>query len=93
MTYLAPVLEAFFTQRLRQQRDASQNTIASYRDTFRLLLGFTQQRLDKAPTQVLLADLDLERLHWLRSRVTSSSTSRSCLAKPLTVLTRFGIRS
>lgn len=58
MTYLAPVLEAFFTQRLRQQRDASHNTIAAYRDAFRLLLGFIQRRLGKAPTQVLLADLD-----------------------------------
>jgi integrase/recombinase XerD len=58
MTYLAPVLEAFFTQRLRQQRDASHNTIVAYRDTFRLLLGFIQRQLGKPPTQVLLADLD-----------------------------------
>ena len=37
---LAPCLQAFFTERLITQRRASAHTIASYRDTFRLLLGF-----------------------------------------------------
>ena len=36
------LLERFFTQRLMQQRQASTHTIASYRDTFRLLLQFAQ---------------------------------------------------
>jgi len=40
MTALAPVLQAFFTDRLIAQRHASGHTIAGYRDTFRLLLGF-----------------------------------------------------
>ena len=40
MTALAPVLQAFFTDRLIAQRRASSHTIAGYRDTFRLLLGF-----------------------------------------------------
>ena len=44
MTALAPTLEAFFTQRLIDQRHASPNTIASYRDTFRLLLAFAEAR-------------------------------------------------
>ena len=35
---LAPLLENFFTQRLMNQRQASPHTIASYRDTFRMLL-------------------------------------------------------
>ena len=39
----AALLEGFFTQRLMQQRQASAHTIASYRDTFRLLLQFVQQ--------------------------------------------------
>ena len=38
MTDLAPTLQAFFTERLAKQRQASSNTVASYRDTFRLLL-------------------------------------------------------
>ena len=37
MTALAPTLEAFFTQRLAVQRDASPHTVAAYRDTLRLL--------------------------------------------------------
>jgi hypothetical protein len=44
MTLLAPTLQAFFTQRLIAQRQASPNTIASYRDAFRLLLTFAQDR-------------------------------------------------
>ena len=39
MTLLAPALQAFFTDRLITQRNASPQTIAAYRDTFRLLLA------------------------------------------------------
>lgn len=52
------LLEAFFTERLMHQRNASPHTIASYRDTFRLLLGFAQERLNKAPSTLTLHDLD-----------------------------------
>ena len=54
----APLLEGFFTQRLMRQRRASAHTIASYRDTFRLLLRFMQQRLRKAPSALMLDDID-----------------------------------
>lgn len=54
----AALLEGFFTQRLMQQRRASPHTIASYRDTFRLLLQFAQQRLRKAPSCLALDDVD-----------------------------------
>jgi len=57
-TPLAPHLEAFFTQRLMEQKRASENTVASYRDTFRLLLGFLQDRLGKAPSSIELEDID-----------------------------------
>ena len=43
MTLIAPTLQAFFTDRLAQQRQASPRTIAAYRDTLRLLLGFVHQ--------------------------------------------------
>ena len=46
------LLESFFTQRLINQRQASPHTIASYRDTFRLLLQFAQQRLHREPSQL-----------------------------------------
>jgi site-specific recombinase XerD len=55
---LAKLLEAFFTDRLMRQRRASPHTIASYRDTFRLLLDFTQQKLKKAPSMLSLEDID-----------------------------------
>jgi len=58
MTALAPLLEAFFLDRLLRQRRASPNTIASYRDTFRLLLAFAKERLLKSPSTLLLTDLD-----------------------------------
>lgn len=58
MTALAPLLEAFFLDRLLRQRRASPNTIASYRDCFRLLLAFAKQRLLKSPSTLLLTDLD-----------------------------------
>jgi len=55
---LATMLQSFFTTRLMAQRKASPHTIASYRDTFRLLLHFAQKRLRKAPSQLGLDDLD-----------------------------------
>jgi hypothetical protein len=55
---LPALIERFFTQRLMQQRNASPHTIASYRDTFRLLLSFAQTRLGKPPSRLDLADLD-----------------------------------
>jgi hypothetical protein len=58
MSSLAPALEAFFTSWLLNQRRASPHTIAAYRDTFRLLLGFAQAQLGKPPAQLDLADLD-----------------------------------
>ena len=54
----AGLLEGYFTQRLMQQRQASAHTIASYRDTFRLLLSFIQKRLHKAPSALGLEDID-----------------------------------
>ena len=54
----AALLERFFTQRLMQQRQASAHTIASYRDTFKLLLEFVQRRLRKAPSALALEDID-----------------------------------
>ena len=52
------LLERFFTQRLIAQRRVSSHTIASYRDTFRLLLQFVEKRLHKPPFGLALTDLD-----------------------------------
>ena len=48
------LLESFFTRRLIAQRKASPHTIASYRDTFRLLLQFAQNRSGTPPSQIKL---------------------------------------
>src|SRR5216684_6634846 len=55
---LPTLLQSFFTTRLMTQRKVSPHTIASYRDTFRLLLQFAQKRLCKAPSQLGLDNLD-----------------------------------
>ena len=49
MSMLAPTLQAFFTDRLARQRQASPRTVAAYRDTFPLLLAFVQRQIGKAP--------------------------------------------
>ena len=58
MTALAPALQAFFTDRLITQRNSSPETIAAYRDTFRLLLRFAQQQTGKQPFELDIDDLD-----------------------------------
>jgi site-specific recombinase XerD len=55
---LPSLLQPFFTERLLAQRRASEHTVASYRDTFRLLLAFTTKRLGKQPSALALDDLD-----------------------------------
>src|SRR6516164_4263416 len=52
------LLEGFFTQRLLQQKQASTHTIASYRDTFRLLFRFTEKRLHKPPSRLTSEEID-----------------------------------
>ncbi len=55
---LAPLLQAFFTNRLIRQKQASPHTICSYRDTFRLLLRFLEKRLRKPPSRLTWDDVD-----------------------------------
>lgn len=52
------LLQAFFTDRLMGQCNASPLTIANYRDAFYLLLGYAQQCLKKPPTKLAVQDLD-----------------------------------
>lgn len=52
------LLAAFFTDRLMQQRQVSPHTIASYRDTFRLLVRYAEGQLHKTPSQLAIDDLD-----------------------------------
>ncbi len=60
MTALAPTMQSFFTQYLIGQRGASEHTIASYRDTMRLLLGYVHERTAIAPGDLDISVLDAE---------------------------------
>ena len=94
MSLLAPTLQAFFTDRLLTQRQASPRTVAAYRDTLRLLLGFAQQRIGTPPCRLDIADLDAElvaaflthpeqhRGNGVRTRNTRSPRSTRCSGSP-----------
>lgn len=58
MTSFAPTMEAFFTERLGRQRQASPHTVASYRDALRLLVRFAHERTGIPPSRLDMADLD-----------------------------------
>ena len=85
MTALAPTLQAFFTDRLIRQRHASGQTIAAYRDTWRLLLAFAATRTGKQPGQLGIDDLDAALIgdfldHLERDRGNSPRTRNARLA-------------
>jgi integrase/recombinase XerD len=54
----ASLVQGFFCVRLVQQQNVSDRTVASYRDTFRLLLGYFAQVHRKPPTALAMTDLD-----------------------------------
>lgn len=53
------LLQDFFRQRLLKERNASLQTVASYRDTFRMFLLFAQADIGKSPGDLSLEDLDM----------------------------------
>jgi integrase/recombinase XerD len=59
---LGPTLRRYFCEYLVSQRDLSPRTIESYRDTFRLLLGFLERRYRIKPDVVCVDDLDAPRV-------------------------------
>jgi integrase/recombinase XerD len=60
MSALGPTLQAFFTDRLRGQRNASPHTVAAYRDAWRMLLVFAQEQTGTPASRLDLAQLDTE---------------------------------
>jgi integrase/recombinase XerD len=58
MNTLAPTLQAFFTDRLARQRQASGHTITAYRDAIKLLLSFAAEQTGRPPSRLDIADLD-----------------------------------
>jgi len=59
-TRLPGLVQRFFTQRLLEQQGVSSCTVASYRDTFRLLLSFAAKQTGRAASKLALDDLDIE---------------------------------
>jgi integrase/recombinase XerD len=57
-TLVGPLLQAFFTEHLCNHKRVSLQTIASYRDSFRLLLQFLHSRTGTAPAALRISDLD-----------------------------------
>jgi len=85
VTALAPTLQGFFTERLAGQLGASPNTVAGYRDTFRLLLAFAADQTRKQPCWLDLGDLDAPLIaaflaHLERDRHNSVRTRNNRLA-------------
>lgn len=85
MTALATTLQAFFTDRLIRQRQASQHTLAAYRDTLRLLLVFASAQKSKEPSQLEIDDLDAPLIgafldHLERDRENATRTRNARLA-------------
>ena len=78
---LAPILQSFFTDRLVIQRQASPATIAAYRDTFRLLLGWLAATTGTQPSTVDLGQLDVTVisafLTYLQDERGNSTTTRN----------------
>ena len=57
---LPSLVQRFFADWLVAQREASPHTVASYRDTFRLLLSYASRRLARQPTDLSVADIDAD---------------------------------
>jgi integrase/recombinase XerD len=77
------LVQHFFTDRLLKQLGASQYTVASYRDAFRLLLQFASEHLGRSPSKLLMEDLDvpflgqfLEHLELARGNCTRTRNNR-----------------
>jgi len=75
------MLQHFFLKRLINQRDASPHTIASYRDTFRLLLEQVSRRTHKPPSSLTIEDLDaraiLDFLDYIETDRGNTASSRN----------------
>jgi integrase/recombinase XerD len=85
MSAMAPTIQAFFTERLINQRQASPHTIAAYRDTLRLLLAFAHEHAGIKPHALDVEDLDAVLItafldHLERDRGNSPRTRNARLA-------------
>jgi len=78
---IGPLIQSFFTQHLQQNRRVSPQTVASYRDTLKLLLQFVKEQNGREPSSLCVTDLDapviLSFLDYLEEQRRNSVSSRN----------------
>jgi site-specific recombinase XerD len=78
---LSTLIQNYFCQRLITQRNASSQTIAGYRDSFRLLFRYAQKKMKKEPAALQFEDLNadfvLEFLDYLEQERGNSERTRN----------------
>lgn len=84
MTYLATALQSFFTDYVHAQRNLSETTIASYRDTSRLLIKHVCATTATSADQIRLEDIDRDQVttfleHLINERANSAATRNARL--------------
>lgn len=84
----ASLLTVFFTQYLMQQRQVSPHTIASYRDTFRLLVAYVHKSLGKPPQQLSVADMGIIRFPRLDLKSRVRTKFSTLLGRPIRIVPR-----
>ncbi|MGH3233358.1 MAG: tyrosine-type recombinase/integrase, partial [Streptosporangiaceae bacterium] len=93
MSDLAPILQGFFTDRMITQKHASEHTIRSYRDTWRLLLAFAQDTTGTPPWKLDIGQLDAGLitafLRWLETSRGSSPSTRNARLSAIRSLFRY----
>jgi site-specific recombinase XerD len=75
------LVQEYFCQHLVNDRNVSQETVASYRDTFRLLLGYLERHVKKPPVEIVLDHLNVPSieafLNYLESGRSNSIRTRN----------------
>ncbi len=78
---LSSMVQSFFTQHLTEHKQVSPRTVTAYRDTFRLLFTFVQNKTSHTPSEVEIQELDapmiLEFLDHLESARSNQARSRN----------------
>lgn len=90
---LGPLLQAFFAEHLLTHKEASPQTVAAYRDAFRLLLVFLRETTGTEPAALRLSDLDaphiLAFLDHLETRRKNGARSRNARLAAMRSFFRF----
>lgn len=95
MHSLSSLIERFFSEHLRAQRNLSVHTVSAYGDTFRLLLRFLSEHRHKPIDQLGFEDLDADSIlafldHLEKTRGNTARTRNARLA-PLRSFARFAL--